>query len=600
MLQKLCSKNLLFISLIFSLLINGCGKPLVEDEIASEPEEFVSENNIADDDFTIALIDSVIPIKVSDLLKRINNSGVLLKGGYLDSTTYIDTLGNIILDSVLSLEAENVNLNQDFDERFTYVDRYRAFYIDYLYRKLILDSIQVDSTQIDSFYQANEEMFTIHEQVHARHLIVSKMGLITGPDSAFYVNFNIDQLDSIVETRINDYYAMYQAGATIAELASQYSHHAESAHNGGDLGYFKRGTYSPDFENVVFSMKVGEVSKPFKTPDGWDIAEVIDHVDSGKVPLAGQYYDMARTQVENGEARKRALAFVDSLNQIAEYEFNDSALALPVATVDKDVWSVIINHRDTLYFVKLGPLFSDQARRLGKTDLAVADKHDALKQISRQILIMQAGDDLGFGDDSTVVATRKALAHKYKKAILVNQSHNPDFMVTDSMIEAYYDANRDQFLIEKPMKVQHIIVQDSIYGEFLRDQAMSGVDFLKLARENYPGAEEIRVAAADLGYIGPDEMPPEFYDAALRTTVGDVSHPVKTEFGYHIIKVVDRKMNKSLDQVKGQISTELRTRHQREHFQDWKEKLLSNHKIKYFLNDLKRIKILSRKERKLF
>ncbi|MCP4705351.1 MAG: hypothetical protein GY865_12135, partial [candidate division Zixibacteria bacterium] len=163
--------------------------------------------------------------------------------------------------------------------------------------------------------------------------------------------------------------------------------------------------------------------------------------------------------------------------------------------------------------------------------------------------------------------------------------------------EAYYNENIDEFIIKKPVNVQHIIVEDSIFGEFLRDQAISGVDFLDLAKEHYPGAEEIRVAAADLGYIGKGEMPDEFFNAAMRTGKGTVSHPVKTEWGYHIIYVVDKQINKTLEQVHSKISSHLRKQHQIEVRKNWQQDLMSGHNITYYLDTLKRLKLPPNVER---
>ncbi len=590
-----------FIFSLFAIIaayLVGCGKPEVAEE--TPPDDFISQETVADSDFTIVEVDSTVNIEASDLINRLNKSFVLRGGGFLDSSTYFDTLQNIVLDTVVSLEAKNVSLKDDFTQYFVYLDRFRAFYLDYLYRRLILDSIQVDSAMVDSFYQAHPEMFTLPERVHARHIMISPKGLLAGPDSVRYKNMSPGELDSLAEALINDYYAMYEAGASIEELARQYSQHKESAELGGDLGYFKRGTYIKDFEDVVFGLDSGAVSEPFHTQDGWHIAEIIDHTDSGMVPLDGQYYDMAKRQIESDVAKKMAYQFMDSLVKVASYEFNDSALAVSNAyDIPRSTWSIIINGRDTLYYVKVPTLFEDYAKRMRKDTLTVDEKKDALKTISRQILIMEAGDDLGFGNDSTVVAKKQELEHKYCKAIVYGKALDDNYEITDSMVQKYYNDNIDKYVIEKPLKVQHIIVKDSIYGEFLRDQAMSGVDFLQLAQENYPGAEEIRVAAADLGYIGPGEMPPEFYEVALRTSVGDVSHPVKTELGYHIIKVLDKKTNMDLDQVRGPIINELKSEHQEEYRQKWRRDLFAKHHIKYFLDDVKRIKLFPTQERKI-
>jgi len=196
------------------------------------------------------------------------------------------------------------------------------------------------------------------------------------------------------------------------------------------------------------------------------------------------------------------------------------------------------------------------------------------------------------------VARRKELYHTSARRIIGSKSTDPRFSPEESQIENYYNQNIEEYIIKKPVNVQHIIVEDSIFGEFLRDQALSGIDFLDLAKEHYPGAEEIRVAAADLGFIGPGEMPDEFYRIALRTGKGDISHPVKTEWGYHIIYVVDKQLNKTLEQVHHKIAAVLRQQHQKEFRKKWRQDLIGTHTITYNLDKLKRLKLPPNAERK--
>ncbi len=111
--------------------------------------------------------------------------------------------------------------------------------------------------------------------------------------------------------------------------------------------------------------------------------------------------------------------------------------------------------------------------------------------------------------------------------------------------------------------------------------------------EHYPGESDIREAAADLGYIGPREMPESFYRTALSTPVKSVSHPVKTEWGYHIIKVLDRKFNRTLEQARGDIIQPLKEQHRREIFRRWQQELFDRHYIEYHLDRIKKIRFAS-------
>ena len=84
-------------------------------------------------------------------------------------------------------------------------------------------------------------------------------------------------------------------------------------------------------------------------------------------------------------------------------------------------------------------------------------------------------------------------------------------------------------------------------------QLKKGADFATLAKEKSkdPGAAE----GGDLGYFTKDQMVPEFADVAFKLDKGQISDPVKTQFGWHIIKVEDKrtKPTPTFDEVKGQL-----------------------------------------------
>lgn len=89
------------------------------------------------------------------------------------------------------------------------------------------------------------------EQVHARHILVQTR----------------EEAESILEQLNN--------GADFAELAKQFSVDETTKENGGDLGFFPRGVVLPEFEEVAFSLEVGERSEVVETPFGFHIIEVL-------------------------------------------------------------------------------------------------------------------------------------------------------------------------------------------------------------------------------------------------------------------------------------------------------------------------------------
>ena len=137
----------------------------------------LTPEQIEKNDFVIATVDSDTEIMASDLYHRLAKSDILKEGGYLDSTTYIDTLREIVVDSIVSVEARNFDLSSELLYYRKYKQKYQDVYVKFLFDRIILDSIQIDSAMVDSFYQANQEIFTVPEQFRASHILISAEGL---------------------------------------------------------------------------------------------------------------------------------------------------------------------------------------------------------------------------------------------------------------------------------------------------------------------------------------------------------------------------------------------------------------------------------------
>ena len=115
-------------------------------------------------------------------------------------------------------------------------------------------------------------------------------------------------------------------------------------------------------------------------------------------------------------------------------------------------------------------------------------------------------------------------------------------------------------------------------------RAKGGEDFTTLAKElsEEPGAKE---SGGDLGFFPKDRMVPEFANAAFAANLNDISEPVKTQFGWHVIKVTDKKAAGTVpfDEVNNQITSYLKSTRQREAVQKVMKDLKDSAKIQTFL-----------------
>jgi parvulin-like peptidyl-prolyl isomerase/formylglycine-generating enzyme required for sulfatase activity len=153
--------------------------------------------------------------------------------------------------------------------------------------------------------------------------------------------------------------------------------------------------------------------------------------------------------------------------------------------------------------------------------------------------------------------------------------------VTDEEAKEFYDENKTEFEQPETVEASHILFRvnkdapKEVVTQKLKEaqsanaRAKKGEDFAALAKElsEEPGAKE---SGGALGFFPKDRMVPEFADAAFSQKVGDIGDPVRTQFGWHVIKVTDKKPAGTLayEEVKAQLIAYLKAKKQEEAAQE--------------------------------
>src|ERR1700748_1145732 len=123
-----------------------------------------------------------------------------------------------------------------------------------------------------------------------------------------------------------------------------------------------------------------------------------------------------------------------------------------------------------------------------------------------------------------------------------------------AMKQVYEDASR-QISGEQKVHARHILVETEDEAKAVKAELDKGADFAELAKKKSkdPGASD----GGDLGFFTKEQMVPEFSAVAFALEPGKISDPVKSQFGWHVIKVEEKRNRKppEFDQVKGQIET---------------------------------------------
>ncbi|MBD3309859.1 hypothetical protein GF351_01425 [Candidatus Woesearchaeota archaeon] len=138
-------------------------------------------------------------------------------------------------------------------------------------------------------------------------------------------------------------------------------------------------------------------------------------------------------------------------------------------------------------------------------------------------------------------------------AKLFNETVLKDVEVTQSDIENYYDENMEQFNASEQVQASHILVESEEEALEVIDLLEQGEDFAYLATEYSicPSKED----GGNLGLFSRGQMMAEFEDAAFALEPGEISGVVKTQYGYHVIKVASKEPARQvpLDEVEDDI-----------------------------------------------
>ncbi|WP_171230099.1 peptidylprolyl isomerase [Ruegeria sp. HKCCA4008] len=171
-----------------------------------------------------------------------------------------------------------------------------------------------------------------------------------------------------------------------------------------------------------------------------------------------------------------------------------------------------------------------------------------LEQLIQQQLLGQQQDGLNKQNALTLDNEKRSLQAVQTVAALTND------LVTEEAIQAAYDARFNDFAGEDEFDASHILVESEEEAKALKAQLDDGADFAELARENSTGPSGPNGGA--LGWFGKGQMVPEFEAAVIALEKGQVSDPVQTQFGWHLVKLNDKRKTEApeLDAVRDELA----------------------------------------------
>jgi peptidyl-prolyl cis-trans isomerase C len=181
-----------------------------------------------------------------------------------------------------------------------------------------------------------------------------------------------------------------------------------------------------------------------------------------------------------------------------------------------------------------------------------AKRNYLITHLVDMILLGRAAEEQGLSGSEDFKKRFAAMRMKLLAGLLLRQVAQKD--VSEAAMRKVYDDAVKQMGDEQEVRARHILLETEDQAKAVLADLKKGADFAEVAKQK--SKDPAAADGGDLGYFTKDQMVPEFADAAFKLDKGKISDPVKTAFGWHIIKVEDKRKKQvpSYDQVKDQLA----------------------------------------------
>jgi len=192
--------------------------------------------------------------------------------------------------------------------------------------------------------------------------------------------------------------------------------------------------------------------------------------------------------------------------------------------------------------------------------------------IVREIIMQQAKKD-GLDKSPAVTEKMEELKQRVIVEAFLKKKIEEQANISDADLQKFYDQNKDKFKSGEQVRASHILVKNEAGAQDILAQIKNGGNFEELAKKHSVDAAGAK--GGDLGWFGKGSMIPDFEKVVFGMKEGDISGVVKTQFGFHIIKLTGKRPagTRSFEESKDLIKTKLLPEKQQEIFAKLKDEL---------------------------
>lgn len=401
----------------------------------------------------------------------------------------------------------------------------------------------------------------------------------------FYVPDMYSMQEIVVETKVEAEAIFMEivVGGDFTLLAQEKSG-GLTAKKGGYLGYVTKDSAKlfgyDDFKEIASALKIGEVSKVIKTEKGYCLLKLLEikHAYQETFKKTKRFIEKKLTR----ERRKNAYnEWLDSLKKQAQIQvaFNLAEIT-EESLFSKPPETVLVSLRGE--DITLGEF--NKAWGVPDDKNKYKTKEELLENMLNERILVQRAQEIGLEKDEKVSSQIKTIIEQVRKEREEKIKINTQQALGDALMKVeiydkvklgeeeiaeYYKENKEDFIKDEEYHLRHILVETLEEARAVLKKIRGGADFTELAKERSLGPSGKQ--GGDLGFISRGITIKPFEDVAFVLKPGEISEVVKTQFGYHIIKLeeISPERQKTLEEAKVEIEFILLPEKEQQAFTKW-------------------------------
>ncbi len=297
-----------------NILVRVNGKDISQLEVERQQDMLLQQlRGFADSAQVVSMMPTIKQQALDNAINRILLEDAVKTLGIKADKAMVDSRIEAYRKNFVSEEAYNADLakrNMSADKLYGEIEI--AIQAEELFKIRTARIAPATDKEIRKFYDDNAERFQQAERVRASHILIK----VDKTDT--------DEVKAEKRKKIEGILASVKKGADFAEEARK-SSECPSKENGGDLGFFERGSMVPEFETAAFALKTGQMSGVVETQFGYHIIKVTEHAKPAATPFNETKQQISTYLIQ--QKRNDAIgAYFDSLKTVSKIEYLDSTL----------------------------------------------------------------------------------------------------------------------------------------------------------------------------------------------------------------------------------------------------------------------------------